>query len=129
MGYCLFLQGRLDEARMNLRQAIVLDPTNERAHNNLGLMLAHVGRQSEALAEFSKAGCDEADALNNLAFVSALKGQHGEARQQYQQALAMNPASDAAKRGLYDLDAMVMREKAATSRAAIQPASYSQEIR
>src|SRR5262245_22619773 len=62
IGYSCYLQGRFAEATMNLRQAIVLQPDNSRAHNNLGLVLARCGQEVEALAEFRKGGCNEADA-------------------------------------------------------------------
>ncbi len=124
MGYCLLLQGRLDEARMNLRQAVVLEPNHERAHNNLGLALAHAGQRAEALAEFAKAGCDESDARCNLAFVMTLQGQRAAAKHEYRQALALNPASETAKKGLHELDAMAGQDKPATQQPEVLPATY-----
>src|SRR5215210_7793225 len=50
-GYSLYLQRRWAEAEMSLRQAIVLKPDHARAHNNLGLVLAHTGRLEPALEE------------------------------------------------------------------------------
>lgn len=106
MGYSLYLQHHLAEAEMNLRQAIALAPDHRRAHNNLGLVLAHGGREDEALAEFRRAGCTEADARNNLAFALTLNGRTPEARQQYEQALAAEPSSAAAKKAIQELDAL-----------------------
>ena len=99
-GYSLYLQRKFNDAETALRQAIALRPEFPRAHNNLGLVLGHQGRRSEALAEFCKAGCNVTDAHLNLAFVMALDGRWDEARQQYSLVLAANPKSDAARQGL-----------------------------
>jgi Flp pilus assembly protein TadD len=106
MGYSLYLQHRLAEAEMNLRQAVTLAPDHRRAHNNLGLVLAHAAREDEALAEFRRAGCTEADARSNLAFALTLEGRRPEARRQYEQALAADPSSAAVKKAIRELDAL-----------------------
>src|SRR5207253_9547824 len=67
-GYSLYLQRHWPEAEAALRQAVAIAPDHRRALNNLGLVLARTGMQSEALAAFRKAGCTEADAHANLAF-------------------------------------------------------------
>ena len=58
---------------MSLRQAIVLQPDHARAHNNLGLVLAHTGRLDLSLVEFRQGGCTEADAQINLAYALTLE--------------------------------------------------------
>jgi Tfp pilus assembly protein PilF len=103
-GYGLYLQGRWEEAETTLHQAIVLDPANQRAHNNLGLTLARSGRSVEALAEFRRAGCTEAEAHTNLALALALEGSWAGARAHYEQALSLEPNSIPARKGLRDLD-------------------------
>jgi serine/threonine protein phosphatase PrpC len=55
LGYSRYLQGRWSDAESCLREALALAPDHRRAHNNLGLVLAHGGREQEALAEFRKA--------------------------------------------------------------------------
>src|SRR5215210_8056882 len=72
-GYSLYLQRRWVEAEMSLRQAIVLRPDHARAHNNLGLVLAHTGRPDLAMIEFGQGGCTEADARINLAYALTLE--------------------------------------------------------
>src|SRR5699024_691606 len=72
-GYSLYLQRRWVEAEMSLRQAVVLQPDHARAHNNLGLVLAHTGRPDLAVAEFRQGGCSEADAQINLAYALTLE--------------------------------------------------------
>ena len=123
MGYCLFLQGRLEEARMNLRQALALEPDHDRAHNNLGLVFAYCGSRAEALAEFHRAGCEDADACANLAFVLMLQGDLRGARDQYQQALQLNPNSQLATKGLRDLQELESRMKV-TPASGTQPAVF-----
>jgi Flp pilus assembly protein TadD len=111
---------------MNLRQAIALAPTHERAHNNLGLVLARTHRHDEALAEFTKAGLRDADARVNLAFVLTLENNWPEARKQYEAALAADAASVAAKHGLQELETLATRiagRKARSSRDQLAAAA------
>jgi Flp pilus assembly protein TadD len=108
-GYSFYLQGRWEDAETSLRQAIALDPANQRAHNNLGLVLARSGRADEARAEFRRAGCSEAEAQTNLALALALEGSWDEARAHYDQALTLDPNSVQARRGLRDLDALTAK--------------------
>jgi Tfp pilus assembly protein PilF len=124
MGYSLSLQQRWGEAEMNLRQAVALAPQNARAHNNLGLVLAHTGRRDEALTEFRKAGCNEADGRVNLAYVLTLDKSWSEARKQYEMALAADATSSPARKGLHELDVLVAR---VTGPAAIQQAKFESE--
>jgi tetratricopeptide (TPR) repeat protein len=123
MGYSLYLQRRWDEAEMNLKQALALAPDHARAHNNLGLVLGHAGRSEAALAEFHKAGCNEADARANLAFAWTLEGRLPDARQQYKSALAADPSSTVTKKEIKELDAVVSRLELAR-----RPATASSDL-
>jgi Tfp pilus assembly protein PilF len=109
VGYSFYLQGRWAEAEMNLRQAIALEPGHRRAHNNLGLVLAHLGRGEEALAAFRRAGCEEASAHSNLAFVLTLERRWPEAQEHYKQALAADPSSAVARKGLQELNKLIAK--------------------
>ena len=109
MGYSLYLQRRFGEAEFNLRQALVLAPEHVRAHNNLGLVLAHSGQPEEAVAEFRRAGCTEADVQINLAFALTLENNWAEAGRRYEMALAIDSSSVAARKGLQELDAVVAK--------------------
>jgi Tfp pilus assembly protein PilF len=109
MGYSLYLQRRFGEAEINFRQAVALAPEHVRAHNNLGLVLAHSGRPEEAVAEFRRAGCTEADAQINLAFVLTLEKNWAEAGRRYEMALAIDSSSAAARKGLQELDSVVAK--------------------
>jgi Tfp pilus assembly protein PilF len=131
MGYSLYLQSRWSEAEMNLRQALALQPDHARAHNNLGLLLARIGKEQEALDEFHKAGCEDADAQVNLAFALTLEQHWPEARLHYQQALRLDPSSAPARKGLKELDQLVTRMEVAaktplanSSGSAVSPAQH-----
>ena len=108
MGYSMYLQRRWAEAEMNLQQALILKPEHARAHNNLGLVLAHTDRAEEALAHFRKAGT-EAEAHLNLAFALTLDQHWDEARAQYELALRANPSLVQAKNALRELDNLVAK--------------------
>jgi Tfp pilus assembly protein PilF len=108
-GYSLYLQGRYGEAEAALRQALVRQPENAPAHTNLGLVLARTGRSADAMTEFRRAGCDEADAHVNLAFALTLQKSWTAARAEYQAALAADPSSAAAKKGLHDLETVMAK--------------------
>ena len=109
LGYSLYLQRRWGESEECLRHAVALKSSHRRAHNNLGLLLGQTERVDEALAEFHKAGCPDAEAHANLAFVMTLNHRWDTARQQYELALDANPDSAAAKTGLENLNALIAK--------------------
>jgi Tfp pilus assembly protein PilF len=92
---------------MFLRQAIALAPNHRRAHNNLALLLAHTGRDDQALAEFLRSGCRPAEAHVHLAYVLTLKRCLPQARRHYERALAADPSSAAARQGLEQVNALI----------------------
>jgi tetratricopeptide (TPR) repeat protein len=108
-GYSLYLQQQWPESEMILRQAIALAPDLRRAHNNLALVLTHVNRREEALAEFRRAGNDTAEAHCNLAFALTMDRQWQGAREHYKLALAAKPSSKTIQPRLQQLDALVAR--------------------
>jgi Tfp pilus assembly protein PilF len=116
-GYSLYLQRRWAEAEAALGRAVALAPDHQRAHNNLGLVLAHSGREDQALVEFRSAGCSDAAARVNLAFALALQHRLAEARVQYELALAADPTSVQAQAGAQQLGALLARASGATARA------------
>ena len=123
-GYSLYLQRRWAEAEVNLRQAVKLKPGHQRAHSNLGLLFAQTELADEALSEFRKAGCDEADARANVAFVLTLNRRWVAAREQYELALTANPDSPTAKEGLEKLSALVAKSTARPNSNRIALTSY-----
>jgi Tfp pilus assembly protein PilF len=106
LGYSLYLQRRYDEAETVLRKALSQQPGHARAHTNLGLVLGQTGRPIEALAEFRRAGCGEADAHVNLAFALTLREAWPEARAHYERALVCDPSCVAARKGLKEVAVM-----------------------
>jgi tetratricopeptide (TPR) repeat protein len=78
-GYSYLLQDRLEDAQDHLKKAIKRDPTLNRAHNNLGLLLAQQGHVDRALVEFAAAGCSHAEARTNLACALTMAGKVADA--------------------------------------------------
>jgi tetratricopeptide (TPR) repeat protein len=109
MGYSYYLQRRWAESEQNLRQAIAIDPDHRRAHNNLALLLARNNRLEDALAEFRKSGSEPAQAHLNLAFALTMEQRWESAREHYQRALVLDPASQLAKDRLGQLNALVAK--------------------
>jgi Flp pilus assembly protein TadD len=109
MGYSLYLQHRWDEAEMNFRQALAISPDHYRAHNNLGMVLARCGREDEALVEFRRGGCTPSDVEANLAFALTLERNWDKAHQHYEAALAAEPSSPSATKGLHQLEAVMAK--------------------
>jgi len=99
-GYSLYLQRRWAEAEEQFGKALAEAPRHPRAHCNLGLVLAQTDRTSEALAQFQQAGCDRAAAQSNLGLVLAMNNRLPEAKTAYATALAAQPKSKAARRGM-----------------------------
>lgn len=94
LGEILFRQGRLDEAKSELEQAIKLNPDLDAAHLNLGSVLLKLGRFSQAAEH-----CRRAQELNpksdgahfNLAIALLQNNQADEAKDHFLEALRINP--------------------------------------
>ena len=76
--------------------AVAKQPGNDRAHNNLGVVLSRLpGRMNDAIAQYGEAlrlNPDSADAHNNLGFAWAhLPGRQDDAIAQYEEALRLKP--------------------------------------
>jgi Tfp pilus assembly protein PilF len=122
-GYSFYLQDRDAEAESMLRQALAIDPHMARAHNNLGLVLAHNGKSDEALKEFSRGGCRESDARVNLAYCLMAQRDFSSAQKQLQLAMAADPQSDSPGRGLAHL--RWVASKPATDQVALASAQQA----
>ena len=86
-GYSCYLQNDLPKAEQYYQAAINVKPDFERAHNNLGQVLARTGRQNDALRHFKYAGCDPTQATANLQLALEI---NRKLRPQGQQAVAAN---------------------------------------
>ena len=112
-GYSLYLRRRWADSETTLKQAIALNRSHARSHNNLGLVLARRGDTEAALKEFALAGCDPADARVNLGLVLALEGRLDDAKKEYRLALAAKPKSPMALEGLKAAN-VALADRAAT---------------
>ena len=75
--HALVLQGSIDEADHAAREALAIDPENDRAHHVLGLVGLNRGDSHEALAGFREAlRLDPTDESAREGVVLALKARH-----------------------------------------------------
>lgn len=138
-GYSMYLQRRWLESERLLTRAVELDPENARVQNNLGLLYANTERMGEAAVAFQRAGCRMDEARTNMGVAAAMGGRHDEAKRMFERALAENPESTTAVRGLealaavYDATSTDETELADQSEVengvrrsrGVRPASYS----
>lgn len=81
-------------------KALALDPSDPRAHDNLGVALAETGKIDEAIAEYRKSlelNSGSSHTHNNLGTALAEKGMFDEASQQFQTAVDLNPDNASAQ--------------------------------
>jgi len=94
LGYVLFKEGYLDEAKAHFVEALRLRPQFASAHNNLGEVLERQGDLDRAKAQFGDAldvKPDFAEAHYNLGRVLARQGQPAEAISHLATAVRLNP--------------------------------------
>lgn len=96
LGYNLLMQKKSEEAAVEFREALRLNPGSQLARNNLGTALANSNTQ-QALASW-QAASDPATAHSNLAAVWIEKGNYAEARKELAVALGYNKSHPAALR-------------------------------
>jgi Flp pilus assembly protein TadD len=95
--------GRVDEALVQLRAALELNPRHPEAHNNLGLAEQAKGRGAEAIAAFRRAvSLKPSDDSMHLNLANALNaaGRSDEAIAEWERTLAINPDSAEAHNNL-----------------------------
>jgi superkiller protein 3 len=76
------------------QKALELNPNHAEAHNNLGALLAQLGRTDEAMSHYRKAleiNPNDNGAHNNLGVLLAQLGRSDEAIAHYHKALEINP--------------------------------------
>jgi Flp pilus assembly protein TadD len=127
-GYSYYLQGRWADAERTLKTAAELAPEDQKIKTNLGLVVAAAGRPQEAFKLLSKYSGD-AVGHANLGYLLAATGQIDLARDQYLQALALQPSLSLAQRALAQLDRALkteeMASRATPSELPILPAAVS----
>jgi tetratricopeptide (TPR) repeat protein len=104
----LFRQGRVDETLWHLRESLRINPVNDAAENNVGLILLDRGRGAEAATHFRAAlrlNPANAKAHFNLARTLVAEGRREEARAHLREAVRIDPAYENPRRLLAQLDA------------------------
>ena len=105
LGYSYVLQGNYPAAIASFQASLAINDKNVRTHNNLGLAYAMNGQYDLALQQFEQSG-DRARARYNVAGVYYEKGLFDEAKQEYREALNLNPDFPGARNGLEAADAL-----------------------
>jgi len=103
LGLTQELAGRFKPAEEAYKTALQKDPTNETAHVNYGLMLARLDRTPEAIAQLQTV-LTPAEVHYNLASVLESQDKIKEAKDEYQEALRLDPRMNDAKARLAALD-------------------------
>jgi Flp pilus assembly protein TadD len=89
LGVSYIASGDYPQAVSVLRDALLIEHRDPAVYNNLGLALGRLAQYDEALLAFQQAR-DEAAALNNLAYVHFLNGDHAEATALYERVLLLD---------------------------------------
>jgi Flp pilus assembly protein TadD len=95
------------EAIQGYSRALELDPSLEWSRVHLGFTLLRTGQPGTAAAHFAEAvrrAPDFAPAHYGLGMARSFEGRMGEARAQFERALALDPGDDAARRALSWID-------------------------
>jgi Flp pilus assembly protein TadD len=90
LGYSRYLAGDLEGARDALSRALRGNPHYELAWRNLGLVLAREGDYDAALDALARSGT-EAEAYNDIGYVSMVGGRYSEAIFFFQEAMRLSP--------------------------------------
>lgn len=101
-GFAQHLAGDNESAEISLRKAIQISPNEQRAINNLAIVLGEENRLNEAYELFRRVN-SEAEAIANLAFVQVQLGKLKEAKASYHRALELKPSLEIAAMGLLEL--------------------------
>jgi len=110
LGLALLDQERTEEAIVQYREALRINPEYALAHNNLGAALVKQERTKEAIVQYHEAlriNPDYASAHNNLGAALVQQGRTKEAFVQYHEALRINPDYADAH---YNLGAALIRQ-------------------
>jgi len=99
LGYCFYLQGKLNKAESALLKAVAMRPAEPRYRNNLGLVYGQQRRYEDALEQYRRAG-GGGDAYYNLAFVKASQNDFEGAKDCFRRALAVDPTHERARLAL-----------------------------
>ena len=138
-GGSLLLQGRVEEAIPQLREALRLEPSHAEAHSNLGVALARRGQTAEAIEHYREAlrlDPRQTQAYSNLGNALLAQGRVSEAIAQFEAALLLAPADPQARTNLAGAlvrdgrldDAIAQLERVLTTTPGFQPAVRNLEV-
>ena len=114
LGYSYVLRGEYAEAVVAFQKALDLNEKEGRIRNNLAMAHAMAGDYGKASSEFERAGgADRSYASLKMASIYYEKAMFAQAIESYRAALALNPSSDAAKRGLEASEGLLQIAQAA----------------
>ncbi len=91
LGYSHYMAGDLDSAKRHFRRAILIEPSFKRGWCNLALIHQRQGRQEDALSALEQV-LTKSEAYNTLGYLNMLAGNHTQAEQFLQQAIALSPS-------------------------------------
>ena len=120
LGYCLYLQGKLEKAEVAMLKAVSMMPANARFRNNLGMIYGHQGRFDEAMEQFRRGG-SEADAFYNMAFILAGRDDVDGAKDCFRLALAADPNHQKARDALRRFEQSLQSEDQIAGTSRIMP--------
>lgn len=104
-GYVQYLQDDLPGAEATVREVLTQVPKHQRAHVNLGMILARQENYSEAREEF-RSVLSESEACSNLGFAMLQAGRVDEAKAELSRALSLDPKNRKASESLVQLAGM-----------------------
>ena len=133
MGMELVLQGRIDEAIIQLNKAVQIKPNNADAHNNMGNVLLAQGKLEEAISHFRQAlkvEPDFAKAQYNLGLALKSQGKINEAISCYRRVLQIDPDFTEAHNnlGIVLVSQGKLEEAISHYRQALKNKPYSAEL-
>jgi Flp pilus assembly protein TadD len=138
-GGSLLVQGRVDEAIPQLREALRIDPAHAEAHSNLGVALARRGQTAEAIEHYRESlrlDPRQMQAYSNLGNALLSQGRTSEAIAQFETALSLDPTDPQARTNLAGAfvregrveDAIVEYERVLRASPGFEPAGRNLEV-
>jgi tetratricopeptide (TPR) repeat protein len=128
LGYSYVLRGEYVEAVVAFRKALDLNEKEGRIRNNLAMAYAMTGDYEKASREFEQVGgADRSYPHLKMASVYYEKAMFRNAVDSYRAALALNPSSDAAKKGLEASEGLLQIAEAAVAHKEMEQKLALQE--